>query len=754
MSREKKTCAAPLRVRRRGPSEAARTTAFLAALILAAGILAYADSFAGPFIFDDLSSIPDNPNIRRLWPPWRAMVAPPQSTAAGRPVVSLSLALNYAIGGLNVRGYHVFNLAVHLLSALVLFAIVRRTLRSPRFAGRWERAAPWLGAATAMFWMLHPLQTEAVTYVIQRTELLMGLFYLLTLYCAIRGFAVSGTGGDGSPDPSGQAARAGPSRRRWTWFAAAVAACALGMGSKEVMASAPLMVLLYDRAFVSGSFRISLRRHAALYAGLAATWLILGAIVWTGPRNQTVGFSLGFHARDYLLTQAGVIVHYLRLSLWPHPLVICYSDWPRATRLVDVLPQALLVLGLLAATVWSLWRYPAAGFPGAWFFLILAPTSSIVPIVTEVTAERRMHLPLAAVVALAVVGGYQLLAAACRRAAMRPRTPAFIGLGALTVAAVVFGVLTAARNRDYHSELAIWNDAVAKRPGSAEAASARGCAYNALGDYDRAIADFTRAIELKPDYAVAYNNRGSAYAALGRYDRSVADCSRAIELKPDYPDAYYNRGCTYKALGRYDLAAADFARAIELQPDYSDAWNNRGNARSALGDPEGALADFTKAVELKPDFADAYYNRGCTYKALGRYDLAIADFTRAIELKPDYAAAWNNRGNTYNALGDADRAIRDLTRAMELNPGGALACNNRGVVYAARGELDRALADFTKAIELKPDYADAYNNRGMVYCRLKAYDKARADLERCRQVGGTPSPHLLRAIAEAAGRQE
>ncbi len=737
------------------PATSALTTACLAAAILGAGLLAYANSFSGPFIFDDLSSIPDNPNIRRLRPLWQAMSAPPQSTAAGRPVVSLSLALNYAIDGLNVRGYHAFNLAVHLLAALVLFGIIQRTLRSPVLGGRFERAAPWLGAATAMLWMLHPLQTEAVTYVIQRTELLMGLFYLLTLYCAIRGFALPCTAGRRDLRPMEQAAGAAPAcRARPLWFAAAVASCALGMGSKEVMASAPLMVLLYDRAFVSGSFRAALRRHAALYGGLAATWLILAALVLQGPRSRTVGFSLGFSAWHYLLTQAGVIVHYLRLSVWPHPLVICYSDWPHAARVVDVLPQALVVLGLLGATVWSLWRYPVLGLPGAWFFLILAPTSSFIPIVTEVAAERRMHLPLAAVVTLTVVGGYQLLAAVCRRAALRPRAPAFVGLGAVTVAAVVFGVLTAARNRDYRSELAIWSDAVAKRPRSAEALCARGCAYNALGNRDRAIADFTRAIELEPDYAEAYNNRGSAYAALGNPEGAIADFTKAIERKPDFADAFYNRGCSYRATGQYDLALADFTRAIELEPGYADAYNNRGNAYATLGNPEGAIADFTKAIERKPDFADAFYNRGCAHKTLGRYDLAIADFTRAIELKPDYVAAYNNRGNTYNLLGEADRAIRDLSRAIELNPTGALAYNNRAVIYAGRGDFDRALADFTKAIELKPDYVDAYNNRGMVYCRLKAYDKARADLQMCRQVGGTPSPNLLRAIAEAAGRQE
>src|ERR1043166_3258209 len=158
-------------------------------VIVGLGALAYANSLGGPFIYDDLDSVPNNLQIRHLWPLRKAISAPPMTTVSGRPVVCLSLALNYAISGLNVWSYHAFNIAVHLASALLLFAIVNRTLLRPVFAGRFERAAPWLAAASTTLWMLHPIQTEAVTYVIQRTELLVGFFFLLTLYCALRSWS-------------------------------------------------------------------------------------------------------------------------------------------------------------------------------------------------------------------------------------------------------------------------------------------------------------------------------------------------------------------------------------------------------------------------------------------------------------------------------------------------------------------------------------------------------------------------------------
>ena len=230
-----------------------------ALVIICVGLYAYHNSLRGPFVFDDVPAIRDNPTIHQLWPPWQAL-SPPQADnpVTARPVVNLSLAVNYALGGLNVWGYHVVNLAIHILGALVLYGVVRRTLLCASLRERYGDEARWLALAVALIWVVHPLQTESVTYLIQRTESLMGLFFLLTLYCVIRGSTSSGRRG---------------------WYAAAIVCCALGMGSKEVMVVAPLTVLLYDRAFLSGSFREALRARAALYAGLCGCWLVLVGLV-------------------------------------------------------------------------------------------------------------------------------------------------------------------------------------------------------------------------------------------------------------------------------------------------------------------------------------------------------------------------------------------------------------------------------------------------------------------------------------------
>jgi uncharacterized membrane protein len=416
-------------------------------LLIAAGLLADANSFHGAFLYDDINAIVDNPSIRIGWPPWEAMLAPLQSTVAGRPVVNLTLALNYAVSGLNPWSYHAFNLAVHIANALLLFGLLRRTWKGER--------AEEIAFAVALLWLVHPLLTDCVTYTVQRTELLMAFFLLLTLWCVLK------------DHPFG-----------------AVVACALGMGCKEVMAVTPILVLLYDRMFRSGSFREAFRQRGGLYTALAATWLVLLASMAGNARNSTVG--IGFHeitSWRYALTQGGVILHYLRLSIWPRPLVLDYGDWPVAASIGDVWPAALVVVGLFGATAWALFRRNALGFLGAWFFLILAPSSSFVPIVTEIAAERRMYLPLVSVITLAVFGVETMRGVALRRAVV-------VSL------AIFWGVLTVQRNADYASDMAIWSDTLAKRPDNARAQVNLGAALVVRGDGNAAIEHFRKAIQI------------------------------------------------------------------------------------------------------------------------------------------------------------------------------------------------------------------------------------------------------------------
>jgi tetratricopeptide (TPR) repeat protein len=637
--------------------------------ILAAGAIAvYSRTFSVPLLFDDNSAIVGNSTIRH----WSTAFWPPSnSTASGRPILNLSLAINYAISGTAVWSYHAANLAIHVLAGLTLFGIVRRTL-----APRAGPAASLIAFSAALLWTLHPLQAESVTYIVQRAESLMGLCYLLTVYGFIRGAEA-----DGRP------------RRRW--FALSVAACLLGMATKEVMVSAPLIVLLYDRTFVGGSFREAWRRRWKLYVALAATWLPLAGLVASAgwDRNGTSGFGVGITPWAYWLTQFEAVTRYLWLSVWPHPLVFEYGTF-RVNRLTEVAWYALVIVMLAVAVLVALWRRPTMGFLGAWFFVILAPTS-VMPGRIQMIVEHRMYLPLAAVITLAAMG----IHAAVRRHGWMVFAALALGLG----------MLTARRNEDYRSELTIWSDTVAKRPNNARAHNSLGVAWSKVpGRLQDAIAQYETALRLQPEDAEAHNNLGVAWSHLpGRRNDAAAQYEAALRLQPDYAEAHNNLGLAWSRMpGRLHDAIAQYEAALRLQPDYAVAHNNLGLAWSQIpGRLHDAAAQFEEAVRLQPDYAGAHNNLGLAWSQMpGRLHDAIAQYEAALRLQPDSAEAHYNLGNAWSQMpGRLNDTIAQYKEALRLQPDLAPAWHNLGTVWFHFGNLPAAAAAFREELRLSPN---------------------------------------------------
>ena len=625
-------------------------------VIALAAVAAYLNSFAVPFLFDDLVWISNNTSIRHLSPIWQVLYPPHDALVRGRPVVSLTLAINYALGGMNVWGYHVLNLAIHVLATWTLFGIVRRTLMLPKLRERFGSAATPLALVVALVWMLHPLQTESVTYVIQRTEALVGLLYLLTVYCTIR--AATSTSA------------------RMMWYIAATVACLLGMATKELMVTAPVIVLLYDRTFLAGSFQEAWRRRYGLYLAMAATWGVIAlSVISTGFYGGTAGFDVQkFTWWSYLLTQPGVIAHYLRLAFWPAELCFDYG-WPAARTLSQVLFPGLLLVGLFGLTIWALAKRPAWGFLGAWFFVILAPTSSFIPI-QDAAFEHRMYLSLASVVAAVVIGGW--LAGQRRiRGRQIPLLASPIVCGALALCVIVtFGILTFHRNADYRSALSIWQDTAVKVPNS-----------------DR-----------------AHTNFGESLARCGQIDAAIIEYQWALQLNPNCELAHVNLGKALVARGRLDEAIAHYQQALKIKPNSELAHNNFGVALTRRGQFDEAVTQYQKALDIKPDFAEAHYNLGLALAKLGQSDDAIAQYHRALELKPDYAEAHNDLGIALLRRERFDDAVVHLRRAVEIKANDAGAQNNLGAALERCGRLDEAIVHFRKALEIEPDFAEARKN--------------------------------------------
>jgi len=608
---------------------------------LALGIGAiYWGTFSVPLLLDDSLAIAGNPTIRQLWPPWTALAPAPDSVVGGRPLLNLSYALNYALGGTGVRGFHAANLAVHVLAAWVLFALVRRTLRGPVLAARFGADATVLAFAVSAIWAWHPVQTEAVTYVTQRAESLMGFFYLATLYCFVRG-----------------AEAAAPTRRR-LWFALSVLACLGGVGTKEVIVTVPVLAVLYDRTFLSGTFLAGWRRHWPVYVGLAATWIPLGALM-RSLSQRGVGFGHGPAWWAYGLYECRVVVKYLLLSLWPHPLVFDYRNYV-AVPLSEAWPYAIMLAALLGCGWVALRRAPVAGFGFAWFFVILAPVSSIVPVAAEPMAESRLYLPLAAIAASLVLGLY---------AGFGRRSLLFFAALAAALA-----VTAAVRNQDYQSALSLWRDTVAKAPDNARAHINLGNLWAQIpGRNDEAIAEFRAALHLEPGSAQAHTGLGNLLAAApGRLNEAVAEYQAALRLNPKLAEAHNDLGIALALVpGRSNEAIAEYRAALRLDPNYPEAHYNLGNLWAALpGHVADAIAEYQAALRLRPDYAEAHNNLASAWIGLADHAQdAIAEYQAALRLKPDFAEAHYNLGNVWlNQPGHVGDAIAEYQAALRLRP--------------------------------------------------------------------------------------
>ena len=544
-----------------------------AAILVLAGALAYWSGLASPFMFDDQTSIENNRQIRQLTP-LSVPLSPPRDTpVAGRPLANLSLALNVAAGGLDPTGFRAINLAIHLLAGLALFGVVRRALILPRLAATFGAHATAIAWACALLWTLHPLQTEVVNYISERTESLMGLCFLLTLYGALRAL------GAGGADP-------GRSAGRWTFTA--IGACAAGMACKESMVTAPVIVLLFDRLFVFDSWRQALAVRRRLYAGLAATWLVLAALLWSVPRTSA-GFGSGVSPWVYLLNQARMIVRYLELSAWPRALVLDYG-LPESLTLGDVVVPGAVVAALLLATVVSLVYRPAIGFLGAWFFITLAPTSSFVPIATEVGAERRMYLPLAAIVVLVVCGLYSLFArrqaasdgaGVSNRASRLAPVVAYAALG-IACAFMIAGIVL--RSREYSSTLTMAQTIVERWP-SGRGHYLLGTELVTAGRHDEGMVELRASAR---DYPGALFALGTELVASGSVEEGIQTLQAFIRALPMHfmvIPAHELLGRAYASEGNLDAAGREFELLLQMAPNHAVARDLLSRIRAAQAGP-------------------------------------------------------------------------------------------------------------------------------------------------------------------------
>ncbi len=703
---------------RRRPRAARR---FLpAALIVGAALLACAPVFHAGFVWDDNNFLTANRLIRapdglyRFW-----FTAAPSDYF---PLTSSLLWFEWRLWGQNAAGYHVVNVLLHAVSAVLLWRVLLR-LKAP---------GAWLAG---LLFALHPVAVESVAWITERKNTLSMVFYLGSLLAYLR-FDVRTHPDDTTGTTNGTA-----------YYIFSLGLFLLALLSKSSVVMLPVVLLLlawWRRARVT---RQDLLRTAPFFAlslalGLATVWF-----QWHNAVGQEVVRAEGAASR---VAAAGWIAwFYLWKMLLPAGLCAVYPRWEvDGSSLLSFLPIALLCAA--TALLWSRRKRWGAGPLVAWaYFLVsLLPVLGFVDMSfmrLSLVADHLQYAAMPGILALAAA----LLARATagvsggRPAAVAATVAVGIGLAAL-------GALTYQRAGVFTSDQRLWSDNAAKTPRSPRIWCELGLAYVNAGARDEAIVCFDRALELDPKYSHGWLERGTARADAHRYADAIGDYDQAIALKPDDAEAWFNRSNAWFDTGHPDEALRDLDRAIALRPDYAEAYVNRGLIHAAARRYDEAMSDYNQAIAVNPDCAPAYVNRGLIHAAANRPDEAMSDYNQAIAVNPDCVEAWYNRGTAFARAGRLEEALRDLDEAIARKPDYADAWYNRANVCLAAGRPADAILDLNRLIALRPREARAYLQRAIARKRLKQDREALADLQTARQLGATAPEELLRSLTPAA----
>lgn len=683
--------------------------------IAALGLSAYSNSLHAPFMFDDKGpQISENLMLRDLnnfvlYLKGHQFSDTDQYMFVPRRIVGyLSFALNYRFGGTNVIGYHIVNIFIHVANAFLVYYLLYLTFKTPlmkslapggrpgEISGNPEHTLVPLYAA--LLFISHPIQTQAVTYIMQRLVSLATFFYLLSLVMYVKGRL-------STPEMTARGEETKKSLRlaaTTAWYLLSLVSAIFAFFTKEIAYTLPLMTALYEVTF----FKHSTQKIITSIVFILCSVAIAAAVVISvsdkslgnllSDLSQTTRLETDIPRWDYLMTQLRVIVTYIRLILMPvhqnldydYPIYHSLFQWP-------VFFSFIFLTALLAAAVYLYYKshiidsagssahtpakpsghpyayYRLTAFGIIWFFVALSVESSIIPI-ADVIFEHRVYLPSIGLFA-AILSSIFMLTETHGRRLVR-----YISYGLLCVV-IALSIATFRRNAVWQDEETMWEDVASKSPDKARPLNNFASILVTNKHYEAAIGLLTKVVETNPGYFDAYNNLALAYIKLGvneeafkhvksgKFMEAVDACNKALQINPNSPQVYNNLSTAYRKLGRYDDALKAAEQALRIRPGYALAYNNFGLAYIDMKRQNEAELSFKKAVELDPKYTEAYNNLGGLYLITGRYAAAIEAFRSALREDPSYVNALENLGMAYSLNGDHESAMLEYMRLKDIS---------------------------------------------------------------------------------------
>jgi tetratricopeptide (TPR) repeat protein len=682
--------------------------------LLAFGLVAYSNSFTGSFQFDDRLHILRNPALTDL-----TNIGKIYHYGKGRFLPYLTLAFNYKISKFDPLSYHTFNFFIHYIAAIFLYFLFLEICRTPAIQGLKLNIPQRLGAfLAASIFFLHPLQTESVTYIIQRAESMAGMFYLAALFFYLK-------------------ARGAGVRKELFGYALLAGSAALGAAfSKETAVTLPAMILVVEIFFFETAIKDLLSKKLFWFLMIPAAVVLsfkLKPLIQTGFfYDPGPGFS--FTRKQYLLTQFSVLLIYLRLFFWPANQNVDW-DYPLATSFLSLQTFTsflfLLFLLILAFVAHKRLRLVSLGIVA--FFITLAPTSSFIPL-RDVIFEHRMYLA----VAFLAMGFVQLCCQGLARIGERsPRRQTMVICALITVLLPVLSGLTHARNRVWLNEVSLWEDAVKKSPNKARVHKnyGKGLLTAAYGSREQAKREFEAARRLAPDWAVPYYDLGVCYWQEEDYQQAVTLGLEAIQRRPKYKDALYLLGTSYKKLHQWDKAREYLEQLIGMSPgsQYIGGYLDLLEVYGELGLEDEAL-DVARKVRHLPDGATTLdYYRGLAFYKLKQMETAKLYFVKQTEQESDRLKAYIMLGQICYLEGDYQRAEMAFQQAVEESEWFVHGHYNLSIILEHRGRLREASEHLEKVLAVDPFSIDTSVRLVSLYNRLGYVEK---QAERLRKLLG------------------
>ncbi len=624
-------------------------------LIGVLGFIVYSNTFNVPFVFDDEFSIVRNPVIRNIDNFFSGKGK--YSDNPGRYIGFLTFAINYKLGGLNVTGYHIFNLLVHIANAILVYALIVLTFKTSCIKD--SRAAPFsdlIAFFAAILFVVHPIQTQAVTYTVQRVASLATMFYLMAIVFYVRMRIL-------------QESENRSEKKVFMFYFLSLAMIVLAMKTKEIAFTLPFTLVLYELSF----FRSAIRKRLVFLIPVILTLLIIpisilnvhkpvGSII--SDVSEMTNAQASISRGDYLLTQFSVIITYIRLLFFPVDQTLDY-DYPIYHSLFapKVFISFLILLCLFCTSILLLVKSRRGSDSGnsliafgiLWFFITLSVESSVIPI-ADVIYEHRVYLPSVGFF-IALVTFVIMVKESLERRELRT---GYAVIPALVIATIVFSIAAYRRNNVWKDDIRFWEDVVKKSPLKARAYGNLGDSYARNGHFQEAIKELFVSIKLDPDYAVAHYNLGNTYGKQGRFEEAIEELKTAIKLSPEYAVPHQNLGVIYGMQGLFEEAIGELQIALKLNPGNASIYYNFGEVCWKIGDIKEAEEKYRTAIRLNPDFTEAHNNLGAIYGREGRFIEALEEFRAVAKVKPDDIGAHFNMAIIYKRLGRFEDEFREI----------------------------------------------------------------------------------------------